>query len=352
MMTLKEIEFSSATFATLYGADIPIRQIVDGMAKRQRKYADEWTQIAKAVNHGEPLSDHLKDLWPESLVQAVKAGEVSGDFGKTFLHIESLMHMFLEAKQKTKRLYYPALIVGAGIVTFIFVMAYVMPVVRDVIGLQTKDTDGMSRMIFSLSDQIAHIFVGNVYFYSVAALGTAIITYALIKNPGTKTWLFNVSLSIPYVKTHLKSIYFGVWAYYVSLLSAAGIERIGQTLKLPIASLPERYHESVDIVVEVAKRKGIKASVDVQKMNSGDPRLEWPEFIINAFEMAYDTGRLDKQMRKASKALMAEGFWGLDLFIGRLITASTIFAAAVVGIPVFCYFAQMGYAVQKLSTYL
>lgn len=338
--TSAEIEAAASALGNQLAAGIKVREAVARMAKLQPKHAELWTTAAESLSRGGRLSTQLEQVWPESVVAALRAGEESDSLHAVFKRTAESMQVKAQVKKIYSKLMSPAIAFLAGFGVFCFFMVAVIP------KLQASLGGGETSMTFKLS-MVMHAVVTGYWPLLLAGLGAAGFGIAQwFRQPGSIDKLVEVGDRVPRLGEALRNLYFGMWAYQMSLLDSAGLP-VKQQLLLSVKTLPECYQEGVLLMADEVEKRGIADSCDPDKQPEDDARRLWPFYIVTAFVTAHETGGIDDEMKRCAPILIDEGVRKLVQFISVADVLAKALAAGMIGMPLTAYFTQLSSSLTK-----
>lgn len=335
-MSLREIADSAHTLSNQLFAGIPLSEATEILAEVQPKLHSFWEGTTRSLQRGFPLSQSLKDVWPESLVNVVFAGENAGKTAQVLQRIEKAMLLQIDLQQKLKEIYYPVGILIAGLSVFLLMMVGVVPLVLKSF---PQARTGRDKNIFTSMSIWLESFVKDNWLLLLVAIIVLVVGFIYwVRSDAGKQALLEILIDLPYVGIGFKNLFFGVWAEYLAMIFAAGIPLI-QGISLTVNTLPVRLRHGVfafenDLSV---KNYSIQRAVDIKHFPENDPRFEWPIYLRRAFLVGSKTGEIDKELITAGPLLVTDGSRKLDLTI----KFANKFALMVSGIVVASTFAAV-----------
>lgn len=341
MMSTKNIQTAAAALGNQLKAGIPLSDATKRMARLQPKEAEFWVAAAKQLSSGHRITDQLKGVWPESLVNAVMAGEESGNLPEVFVRIEQTIEIQMKIQGMIWKLGYPVGLGLAGLGVFVFFMTQVLPALSQSLG------SGDHGMVFQLSTWMT----ATLSQYWVAILSGFLITIFLLiawlKQPDNRAMILDFFITLPVIGDALINLYFGLWAYYMALMDSAGGIPITTSLEMTSSVLPLSLQAGVKQMASEVVRRGLADAADPEKQKESDPRRNWPFYISNSFIVAQQTGLLDAELMRVAPALLKDGIGKLEKALQFAnIIALVISALFIVG-PLMAYYMQLGAALQS-----
>lgn len=342
-MKLKEINGTAAALGNQISAGIPIDQALSRMPQMQPAYSEFWHEATQKVRSGQRLSESLAEIWPESLVSAVRAGEQSGSMDIVFKRIEETIELQLSLRSSMMQLYYPAGMGVAGILVFLGFMVFVLPMLAKSLG------GGSNSPIFLFSAWLSVIVLENYVVIGIAVAGAIFATLTWLKTPEARNSVIVFLMGIPVMRDALRDMYFGLWAKYMAMMVSSGIPTT-QALKLTAPVLPGVLRESIELFERdlSTNNKLISDSANTTKLSPTDPRtIWWPFYISNAFIVAEQTGEIDKELLRVAPSLIKDG----EITLKRVIAVANFAALVISGIliisPLAAYYSEIFSAIRN-----
>lgn len=342
-MDTKSLSAAASSLGNQLAAGIPIRDAVARMARLQPTYAEQWQEAATAIAAGKTLSSKLAGWWPDSLVSAVVAGESAGKLPEVFALMEKALEIQMEVGDILRKLLYPLGIAAGGGGAFVFFMTYVLPNVSKTLGASA----GVEQnVVLRLSKAMAEFIDGREMLLFGVIIGIGMSFYAWFRNPINREKVISAMLSLPFLQNSMTKVYFGLWAYYLALMDAAGLA-IREKLLLSSKILPDRLRTGAILMSDEVITKGMADACDPTVLPEDDPRQHWPFYMVVAFSMAQETGQLDQQMQRVAPIMVKEGRASVESAIAVMNYVAISFAGVLVMTPLAAYYYQMGIMLQK-----
>ena len=335
-----EIEAAASALSNQLTAGIALREAVARMSKLQPKYVVLWTEAADSLSRGGRLSAQLEGVWPESVVAAVKAGEESGTIAEVLRRTAEAMQIGQQVRKIYSKLLSPLIAFLAGLGVCLFFMVAVIP------KLQASLGGGEQSLIFAVSSFLSKLVLGYWPILVAALAGLIGLGVHWFKQPGNLDKLIEMGNRQALLGQALRNLYFGMWAYQMSLLASAGLPA-KQQLQLSVKTLPECYREGVHLMASEVEKRGHADSADPDKQEEGDPRKEWPFYIAVAFITAHETGRIDQEMQRCAPILIDDGMKQLTKVIAVADIIAKLLASGMISVPLMGYFSQLSNSLTK-----
>jgi len=348
-MKLADISATASALGNQVGAGIPLDQALRRLAQMQPRLEEFWVRAAQEVSAGHPLSNALKEVWPESLVSAVVAGEQSGNLAEVFTRIEETIELQITLRGQMMQLAYPVGMGLAGLCVFLGFMIVVLP--RFAKSMGSIGSGSAHGIIFQFSAWLSAVVMENYVVIAAALAGGIAFLLAWAKSDAAKVAVQELLLTLPLVRTALRDLYFGLWANYMAMMFASGIPTVA-AVKLTASVVPGPMRGSLEAFERDigVNNQPMSASADLEKLQPDDLRvLWWPFYISHAFIVAEQTGRVDSELLRVAPALIKEGSKTLSrvILIGNVIALA--FAAAVMVAPIGAYYTEVFSSISSAS---
>jgi type II secretory pathway component PulF len=343
MPNSKEIEITASIIGNQLSAGIQARQIIARMSTLQKKYKNQWKKAEKKINAGDMFSESLRitELFPESILSAIEAGEQSGKLVDIFKQIEETMQLDQRVKSVVSKIFYPLGLILGGLAVFSFYMIKVLPNITKMMGDNVSSADPLSKFFLDLSSAMEYYYT-NYSTEILVALGLIVGSIIFLsKNKKFRGMVSVVALSIPFLNTGLYDIYFALWGKYVAFIDSAGGIGVKEKLLIPKKVVPESLEQIIEAVAKNVEEHGLSDSVNPLKIPVDDIRHSLPFYISTAFMVAHETGRLDLQLGKVCPAMIRDGFRNVDVFFKIFNQVSLLIAATVIASPIVVYYIQL-----------
>jgi type IV pilus assembly protein PilC len=336
----QSIEAAASALGNQLAAGIPLREATGRMARLQPEHAELWREISEILSRGGRLSTELTDVWPDGIVAAIRAGEESGTLQDVFKRIAKSLEVAAQVKKIFSKLMSPLAAFGAGFGVFLFFMIGVIPKLQAGLGGSEQS------LVFKVSTWMHDTVMSGWPFILGGLVVSGYLAYQWVKSPGSMDTLIELGNRQPKLGGALRSLFFGMWAYQLAMLDAAGLP-MKQQLLLSVKTLPECYRLGVTNMADEVEKRGIADSADSEKQIDEDPRREWPFYIVTAFITAHETGRLDEEMQRCAPILVEEGLKQITAVLAVADLFAKLCASVMIGLPLMAYFSQMANSLTK-----
>lgn len=304
LMNLVDISDTASALANQLRAGIPMIETTGRLSLLQPAYAEFWETTTKTIEGGQPLSTMLPQIWPEALVMAVIAGEESGKLPDILDGILDAVQIQLDQQENFKKLKYPVTIILIGLVLFTCIMLFVVPLIA---GTFTSLGVQSTSVFTTISESMVYVFHNYWMIIAIVTVVTGATLFRWAYSEEGKDSILSFLLDLPVIGVALRDMFFGVWARYMALMHAAGID-IFKALILTSRVMPERLRPGIlafehDLRVN---NLGMDVAANPSKQREDDPRREWPFYISTAFMTAERTGHIDVELLRVSPSLIKD----------------------------------------------
>lgn len=200
-VTPKYLSLMCKQFAIILKAGIPVGQSIRMVASqtKNKHIKGELMKASEDVMRGNSLANSFKKNcpdFPETLIETVNSGEVSGTIDKSFEALSSLYDKSYKLKQKIKSAFaYPAFIIAIAIVVLIIVMAFVVPNLTRSFMALGGELPLITRMLISMSRFFAKYWMVIFVVFALLILGKFIYTHTEV---GKMSWA-KLMLKVPVI---------------------------------------------------------------------------------------------------------------------------------------------------------
>ena len=329
--SLSEINQAALSLSALVDT-LSLDQGLGELAKLQRSRATFWLTASTHVREGKKLSGFLSAYWPTMYATPVAIAEHSGRLSRVLEGLASTAEMQLEIQALMRKLLYPVGMILLGIAVNIFMLLAVIPALN--MGGGRRPSGAMQ-----LSMKVHDFVVGHPLILVVMATGIAFGLYRLVIRPDVSSSLIAKVDDLPVLSGTIRSLYFGLWCRYISLMQECSIP-LQDALQLSEPLLLPYMTPSIE-AVRLNARHGFRNAVDVDNLPEADPRQKLPTLVCNAFRLTENTGNGRRHFENAGKPLIKLGMDQIKRFTSFSNNAATIIAAVIAVAPMGLYFMQM-----------
>lgn len=275
----------------LLNQNVHITQILDILSEQteNRKIQETLLNVKTSIQEGTSIADALKsvNIFPEFLVEMVRAGEESGALDKIFLSASEFLEMQISFKNNIKKaLMYPSMVIILGIIAMLIMMNYVVPTITKLYSQFGKELPTSTKIVIKASQ----IFKISLKIIPVLAIILFIGKRKLL----TKDFIDKLKLKLPFFKKlHLYSQYH-TWANTMGILVSGGLT-LDKALEIANKTISNIViQKRFDILVnEVRKGKSLSALLKSNKI--------LPDNIIQLIAVGEETAKLDDMFLLVAK---------------------------------------------------
>lgn len=182
-VTPKYLALMCKQFSIILKAGVPVGQSIKMVASQTRnKHINaELLKASEDVMRGNSLASSFKKNcpdFPETLIETVNSGEVSGTIDKSFEALSTLYEKQYKLKQRLKSAFaYPVFIIFLAIVVLIIVMAFVVPNLTRSFSALGGKLPLITRVMILISSFFAKYWASILAFLVVVSLIHVVYTH-------------------------------------------------------------------------------------------------------------------------------------------------------------------------------
>jgi type IV pilus assembly protein PilC len=321
----EEIAFLLYEIGILLEKNVHLTRIFDILAGQtdNSELKKALLSIKTTLQEGGSLYDAFKKtgVFPDFLVEMVKAGEYSGALDKIFLSASR----FLEEQEEFKRkvlnaLIYPSIVIFIGFVATVIIMTYVVPSITKIYTQLGKELPLSTRIV---------IFTSNMFGVLIKAVPLfAVFAFIGWKKFMKKSFLDSLKLKIPFFNKVIIYSYYSNWSNTLSLLLSGGLT-LDNALKIANETLSntvlkDRFDQ---ITEEVKKGRSFSELLEAKNL--------LPENSIQLVRIGEETGQLDRMLELVSKIYRKQTERLITVFLSYLEPVVLIVLSVFIGFFVF-----------------
>ncbi|NPA12504.1 MAG: type II secretion system F family protein [Aquificae bacterium] len=288
-----------------------------------KRLKDALLHIKDKVEQGVSLADAMEEtgVFPNFVVEMVRAGETSGALDKVFLSASQFLERKAEFKSKLlNSLIYPSIVITVGIVAVFIFMTLVIPKVVKIYNQFGQELPLTAKFMVFLSSLLEKA----VYILPLLALSLFVLKRKLL----TKERLDKLSLKLPFFgKITLYSQIF-IWANTMYLLLKGGLQ-MDRALQIANNTIS-------NTVVKKALEPLVKGVVQGKQLSQllKDKQII-PENILQLIVVGEETGQMDEIFYLIAQHYRKEIEKKVNLFLRYLEPAVLIAVSLLVGFFIF-----------------
>jgi len=212
-------------FSIILNVGLPITSAITMLANQMEdKYAKAiLTEMSADIAVGRTLADSMESkapTFPSNCVEAVRAGEDSGNMVATFERLKVYYAKQAESKQKvTSAMIYPAIVIGTAIVVAVILMIFAIPEFEKMFDSMGTDLPGITQFLINMSDFVMNY--GIIVALIIATIVIASIVYS--KQPVGARFFSRLLLGLPILGKLAQLSSVSEFAHTMSLLLSSGM---------------------------------------------------------------------------------------------------------------------------------
>jgi len=281
-------------FRVLLEAGLSMTEVLDTLVQKEVNPINQAyiKQLLDSVNEGQTLSQAMgkvPNIFPPLLVTSVKAAETTGNLPEALLRYNQYSeNVDLLKKRIISASIYPAIVVGFGILVFIFLMVFVIPRFSNIYESQLSHAAGSASFILALgsfSEQYAlHVLVAGIAVILLA-------TWAISKS-SVRAKLSSILWKLPYFGGKLKIYHLSRFYRTFAMLLKSGL-----TVNTGLSMVSGMLGSSMQDNLLAAKRMIGEGKTLTDALDSS--RLTTP-VSMRLFRVGEKTGTLENMMEHAA----------------------------------------------------
>lgn len=175
-VTAKYLSLMCKQFAIILKAGIPVGQSIRMVASqtKNKHIKSELLRASEDVMRGNTLANSFRKNcpdFPETLIETVNSGEVSGTIDKSFEALSTLYEKSYKLKQRIRSAFaYPLFIIAIAIVVLVIVMAFVVPNLTKSFVTLGGELPLITRMLISMSGFFARYWIAILAVMALIAI--------------------------------------------------------------------------------------------------------------------------------------------------------------------------------------
>ncbi|OGS13856.1 MAG: pilus assembly protein PilC [Elusimicrobia bacterium RIFOXYA2_FULL_58_8] len=331
-----DIVIFSRQLSTLVSAGVPIVQGLNILEEQAENPAFKAVvgALRLDIEAGLSIADAMHKhpaAFTELYVSMIKAGEVGGILDTILERLSGFLESAeaLRAKVKSAMMYPTIVFSVAGLIT-IFLIAFVIPIFKDIFSSFNAELPLLTRLIVGLSDFIREKLVFMVPLIAVAVWGFK----KWMKTPRGQEKIDDISLKLPVFGILLKKVAIAKFTRTLGTLIKSGVP-ILQGLETVAKTSGNKMIEKAIMSSYNSIKEGGRISDPLKKANI------FPPMVIQMISVGEETGGLDTMLNKIADFYDQEvdtAVHGLTSMIEPLII---VFLGVVIGTIVIAMFMPM-----------
>lgn len=325
---------------SLLSAGIDLARSLQVISQRDvKKHIREiYNEINLLIRQGVPLSDAMEEqeVFPELLVNMIRASESSGTLEKTTLNMAE--HYEKEQKLRSKitaSTFYPIILLALTVISTFVLFVFVVPKFTEI--YEGMDLPLPTRIILGFSSFITNnllmIFISLLAFIFILSIGW--------RFKEVQIWFDKMKLSMPVTGKLLKIVYTARFARTLSSLYSSGIP-IVRCMNIAKNTIQNRYISSqFDGAIERIKN-GETLSSSIGTIEGFDIKL------VSTISVGEETGRLNMMLEATASSMEYEAeaaMQKMTTFLGPvlviILAIIILFVVLAVMLPMVGFYSQL-----------
>ncbi len=341
----RDLSVFARQFVSMLGAGVPIATALQMLGaqtenKRLKKaLLDTKTEIEK----GETLTEAMKkqgfSIFPEIMINMVKAGEASGNLEIAFTRLAS----YFENRNKTraavkKAMIYPCVIVSVVVIVMIVMIAVVLPKFKNVFESAGTTLPGITQVLLSISDWLTANWL--IALIIVAAIVAGFITFG--KTSKGRHIYDKIALKIPIFGILTIKSEAAMFARTAATLLKAGLPML-QTIEICAENMTNIYFK------EALQRAKDEVSVGTPFASGVEMGGYFPPLVSHMISIGEETGGIEEMLDKVAEyydeetEVMTSSMMSLmEPFIMILMAGCVGFIVIAILLPMFKMYDHLG----------
>lgn len=237
---------------------VPLMSAMDIVLSSSDNYAIKTVaqRIKNYLNDGKPLSyaiSRMPEYFDEGDAAIIKTGEASGNLpsvlkslSEEYAYLKSLKSKYIGA------MIYPVALIIISFVAVIYLFAFVLPGIFDMIGGGVDKIPAITRFLMNMTDFFVSYWKNILVIFGVSVL--LLIAYCTTERG--KKWMYTTIIHLPIIGEMTKYYYLIKWARYLRLMISAGMDYVDTFRLLRDILKISLYQEMIEeVLVDISMGK-------------------------------------------------------------------------------------------------
>jgi type IV pilus assembly protein PilC len=281
--------------SNMINAGVSILMCLDTISKQaeNRKLKEAIESITRQVEAGSSLSESFAaqpHIFTKLFVSMIKAGEASGNLDTVLMRYATFFESQEDLREKVRgALFYPMILLGAGITVMIFIVTFVIPKFADIYMRAGITLPAVTMIVYNIGFAIKHYWYLLIGFF-IAVL--SVLGFYFRTERGTLI-LDSLKLRIPIIGAVYRKVCVSRFARTLATLVGSGV---------PILASLDITMEVVDNEVLARALANARKSVERGERISDPLRIskEFPPDVVQMITVGEETGSLDGMLNKVA----------------------------------------------------
>jgi general secretion pathway protein F len=278
------------------------------------------------VRGGDALSDAMAEegVFPEFCISIVRAGEAGGSLDTSLGELATQLERNLKAAERFQSaMMYPAIVVTACGLSFIFLFTFIVPRFK----VFFENTDAPIPFVTRAVLATGVFFEQHGWLVALGAVVVAWLAVRTIRSPAHRERLGRHLLSVPFVGSLILKFEMGRFCRVLGTLLkngvtlTRGLEIAGQTFRNPVLA-----GALIDATSHVKEGKGLSGPL----LDTG----VFPPFALRLLRIGEEAARLDDMLMEVAEAYDRETERDMERILALLGPAITIVLGTLVALVI------------------
>ena len=291
----KDLAIFCRQFAIILEAGVPISTAMDVMREQTTNptLKNAMCDLYEDIQKGIQLSNSMRrqgNVFPEMLVNMVKAGELSGQLDRVFARMAEHFEKEFKLNHKIKSaLTYPIIVSCVAVGVIFIMMAKVVPSFATILQGFGTEIPSFTRILLSVSN-----FFKNFWWLMIGGIILLVVTMkSYSRSKDGKRFFGGLAIRMPVMKDVTKNIMTARLTRTLGTLMASGVLLIqGMEVTQKILGNAIIAEKIEDVISEVKKGKGLTPPLMAMKY--------FPPMVLSMIKIGEESGSLDFALEKSA----------------------------------------------------
>ncbi len=305
--------------------NVHITEAINIVAESQENsfIKDALLKSKSLITEGKKIAEAFKatNIFPDFLVEMVKAGEESGALGKIFISSSEFIERQNQFKsQIVNSLIYPSIVIGVGFVSLFIIMQVVIPTITKIYAQFKIEVPTSTKIVIALSE-FTGFFIKTLPFIGI-------LIFVFRKKLFKEEYIETIKMKIPFFKKVYLYSEISNFSSTMHLLLQGGLT-LTQSLEIAASSLKSKYLKQIISEGKEKVEKGFKLSWFLK-----DKKLI-PSEVVQMIALGEESGRLEEMFRLLSVLYRKHTEKLISKFLTLLEPLTLIILSVMIGFFIF-----------------
>ncbi|MBE6543076.1 MAG: type II secretion system F family protein [Ruminococcaceae bacterium] len=341
----RDLSVFARQFVSMLSAGVPIATSLQmlGAQTENKRLKAALLNTKTEIEKGETLTDAMKkqgySIFPEIMINMVKAGEASGNLEVAFNRLAS----YFEKRNKTraaikKAMIYPCVVICVVVIVMIIMIAVVLPKFKNVFESAGADLPGITKALLAISDWLTSNWLLAAII--VAAVVAAFILFG--KTDKGRHIYDKIALKVPIFGILTTKSEAAMFARTAATLLKAGLPML-QTIEICSENMTNIYFR------ESLERAKEEVSVGTPFASGIEMGGYFPPLVSHMVGIGEETGGIEEMLDKVAEyydeeteVMTASMMSLMEPFIMVLMATCVGFIVIAILVPMFSMYDHLG----------